>query len=371
VARHLARNTTSSIDTYIRIDGLLAAPDALAYAIFDISTPEREATPVQVVARTTLDLLTTLVGPGHYATAWVVSATEPLGRHVITWYSTLIADGVEVSWSEHVDVVSSAAIIPTGPLYALISDMRDEGVPASMSDRRVLDKIADASRLLTLWTGRTFVPEYKTVHIDGELSDTLWLNEPIIAIQDVRQGYDLDNLASFLVIESPYYVVYNRHLREGLLSPDDRDMPRIAFVGADGPHARFGGASSGYPASSRPSWGRGEVQRVLITGLWGYTDPDGSPTGGTPRSAVYVTKRMAIRELPKQNSSGAFETRMEGEVKMKRTREQTISWGSASTGGGTSNGRGGGLGGNVNYTGDPSIDSIIEQLCRPIVGAVV
>ena len=47
------------------------------------------------------------------------------------------------------------------------------------------------------------------------------------AIEVVRQGYDLDNLDNLLLIESPYYVVYNRHIREGLLSPDDRDMPRI------------------------------------------------------------------------------------------------------------------------------------------------
>lgn len=364
MARILGRTSASSaskplLATWTLREGKLIAPVALAYEIFDLSTPEKENDPLSVVARTDVDLTDDKVSTGHYAATWTVPSNYvALGRHEIRWYATLVTDGPELTWSTYFDVVGSPSGLPVGDVYAGVSDVRDEGVGSSVTDRRIIEKILEASQMLDTWTGRHFAPESKTLTLNGTRSTTLTLNEPVIAVEKVVL-FD-----GFSDIEPPAYVVYNRHL-QGLRNPDDRDTPKLEFRGGWW-ETRYNAGSYRYPnILSKPQWGGREPQSVKLTGVFGYTDPDGSPVGRTPQLATNIVVRMVLRELPKQNTMAAIMKRREAMITSMRTREQTIQWKEPSDLSGAS------YTNTTRFTGDPSIDIMIEQLCIPISGAVV
>lgn len=371
MAKHITRGATSSVvnpilDTFVAVAGLLAEPVSLAFAIYDVSTPTNEATPVVVVASTPIDLQTALVSPGRYAATWPVPNNEALGRHVIQWTAQLVSGGPTVQWSYAFDVVVGVFNVPTD-VYASVSDVRAEGVPATISDARILEQLALASRRLDNWTGRYFVPKYKTMNVDGQQRDSLWLDEAICAIEQVQivawEGY----------INPGEFVVYNRHLTQNLLSPDDRDFPQIAYR-LRGDYAIYSSSyvtwtTPSWLASRRLTWGNIGRQSVQITGVFGYTEFDGSPCGCTPILAKMATVLIAMKSLTPVYKSGIGNGggwSPGGSVVEMRTREQTIRWNAPEFG---SNGSS--FNNMARYTGDPAIDSLIEQLCRPIVGAVV
>jgi hypothetical protein len=75
-------------------------------------------------------------------------------------------------------------------------------------------------------------------------------------------------------IDPACYVVYNRHLSQGLTGEDDRDAPGIELVG-DQPRYRYlyGANYSGrYSGSYFDTLSSGN-QNILIEGVFGYTDP--------------------------------------------------------------------------------------------------
>lgn len=373
MAKHITRGATSSVvnpilDTFIAVDGLLVEPVSLSFAIYDISTPTNEATPVEVVTGTPIDLQAALVSPGRYAATWSVPNNEALGRHVIQWTAQLVSGGPTVQWAYAFDVVVGVFNVPAD-VYASVSDVRAEGVPASISDARILEQLALASRRLDNWTGRSFVPKYKTVGVDGQQRDALWLDEAICAIEQVQiaawEGY----------INPGEFVVYNRHLTQNLLSPDDRDFPQIAYR-LRGDYALYSSSyitwtTPSWLASRRLSWGNIGRQSVRIMGVFGYTEYDGSPCGRTPILARDVTVRIALKTLKPAYQTGGVGVgggvwNPGGAITEMRTREQVIRWS-----GPTYGANGSAFNNMARYTGDPIVDSMIEQLCRPIVGAVV
>lgn len=335
----------------------LVTPVSLEYEILDLSTPEKENDPVSVVARTALNLTTGKVATGVYAPTWTIPSAEPTGLHMIVWYAVLVAGGPEVSWSEPFDVIASMVGLPQRPMCATISAVRAEGAGGSISDRRIYEKLLSVHERLESWTGRSFVAARKVLHLDGTRDRYFVFHEPIIALEKVLLT---DGVTS---IEPSAFTVYNRHLT-GLLVPDDRENPRLEFR-ANWWETRYSGNTYRYPdVFTDPSWGGRSSQAIEVTGVFGYTEPDGSPTGRTPSLATEVVVLMTLRELPRQNTQEAIAKRRAGFVEEMKTREQTVKWGDMGSGGGASSLE------SAPFTGDPNIDGKIRQLCPVAPGGM-
>jgi len=337
--------------------GRLCAPDSLAWTIYDVSTDEKDMSPVQV-ATDTVDLEADRVSEGCYAVAWTVPSGT--GRRRITWSATVTGidqEGNEATkthtWSRDFDVLTGASHQPG---YCLVSDMRAEGVAeARVSDAWLVKRIWDASNYIDRVTGRWFGPRACEWKIDGNWKPELRIEAPIIGIETMRVFGDG-------VVGDDLFKVYNRHL-SGLLAPDDRNAPKVEFfVSVAGLQGPIQPLAYPYPISS--AWMQARVwpkgtQNVTVSGVFGYTDPDGSPEGCTPSEIVRVCKLLVMRNLPKM---GRAQDRLEAlnahRVTSERTREQSYTMAAERMGTGA-------------FTSDLEIDSVLEMYMRPLQIAVV
>lgn len=217
--------------------------------------------------------------------------------------------------------------------YITVQDMRDEGVPTSVPDALLERRIALASRMVEAATGRLFGARTMVARVNGTGSATLYLRDPIIDVVSLGYGDTVFDVAD--------YTVYNRHLTEGMTSPDDRSDPRIDLLGGWFPRGK---------------------QNVIVDGVFGYTDPTASnPYGKVPDLIVHVTKLLVIREMDKMGTamgaSNRFDKANRHRLTSERTRDQayTLNPSAASTG----------VGGGF-FTGDPEIDRILALYARPM-----
>jgi hypothetical protein len=170
------------------------------------------------------------------------------------------------------------------------------------------------------------------------------------AEQFTKSAYEISNL-----------IVYNRHLTQGLLNPDDRRRPMLEVVGLEAWWAELGY----FPVNT---W-------VQITGLWGFTELplDAAPAetyegsqiptshGSTPALIVEVAKRLVVREVAQlADVAGREDARWRHRIIAERTRSQSYQMESL-----TNLAR---LGGP---TGDPDIDEILVEFLRPRSSAEV
>lgn len=355
---------TPLLVTHTGAAGVTAAPFSLAFAIHCIA--DESVAPVQVypalpATRATVDLEADALAVGSYAAAWTAPSADGTtqGRYRITWYCTQVSGGAEQRWAEDFELYPLRFGEAT-PTYALIADVRDEGVTvAAASNRRVFEALLMASQMAEVWTGRRFRPERKALRIDGTTQTSLLVGEPICLMESIL--YDGDAIP----VDPTTYRVYNRHLTQGLITPDDRDAPRIEYVRRTG----RGSTVDIYPVYPLVSGFNdlafprvSSAQEVQVTGVFGYTDRDGSPVGATPRALRKAVVLMALRELPKQavQTDKAYDARYGGRVTSVRTREQTITWEARKA-----------TDQIAPFTGDPAIDSILLTYQRPISGVAV
>ena len=337
--------TSPLLDLYYQVAGQLTDVAELSFEIFDVSTDEKLATPVEIVGTTAVDVGTTCPDPGagrvslgRFFAEWTVPGAEPFGRHRIRWTVKLTAESAEEILEEDFEVLSTASRSPISG-YALVADFRDEGVTVTeASDARIQLMIVQASRRIERLTGQWFEPRAMLMELDGTGSRRLGLEVPIIAAATVVvDGEDIDADA---------YKIYNRHL-SGVGHPDDRDDPRLQFVTSS-----LGSGSSfviNNVARFRGSrvWTRGE-QNVVIDGVFGYTDPPG-PQGSTPELIRHATKLLAMKELPTMTDDERLDRQLRRRVTLEKTRDQTIGFAKP-------------VGGSSGYlTGDEEIDQILEQ----------
>ncbi len=352
------------LDLYTLANGVLTDVAALSYQIWDNTT----GTPVQVypdafggkqpvnvaAACPTGDKL----GTGHYVARWDVPDTAPVGTWQVRWYIQLTLSVAEQTYIEDFEVLPEVVGSGTYPSqdYCLVADMREEGVPVSVSDSLIAKRITLASRFIEAATRRFFYPKEKTVKLDGRGGPKLLLQDPIIAIEEVRFEVSPLYPSEFTLVENDIIRVYNRHLSQGLTEPDDRNNPRIELFNP----AWVRPLGGGHTLLTALNFPRGQ-QNVQVKGVFGYTDPDPDATntqGKTPDLIRHACKLLVMKELAKMsNVSARFDARNRFKLTSERTRDQ------AYTLGGNGSAAGGLVG--ASFTGDPEIDHILAYYQRP------
>lgn len=336
----------------------LGSAFALSFQIWDVRD---EDAPTQLFPSTpgqkhTVDLVNDKVADadGHYAAAWTctVDATTK-GRYQIQWFFTAVSGGPEVVVVRNFDVLPAAATTTgAGTAYALVSDMRDEGIGASVSDARILRVLGMQARYIEKITRRVFRPIYKTSVFDGSGGRETLFDEPLIALVGVSLG-----TPPLTDVDRQNFRVFNRHIANGMIQPDDRSDPKIEFAHfSDLLLGRRGQALVSSPLFGVPwrdHYFPEAVQNVTVRGLWGYTDYDGSPTGMTPELIAHVQKLLALREIPTmagcdsdERDDRRFRPRITGET----TRDQSYTKQAEA---------------DTAFTGDRAIDDILELFMSP------
>jgi hypothetical protein len=227
--------------------------------------------------------------------------------------------------------------------------MRAEGVTlAEATDARLQQLIARASRYIERVTGRFFEPRAQALRLNGTGGRVLPLGHPVIAIDEVFIDVGPYSQGA-LAIDPSVYSISNRHLTQGLLLPDDRDHPKLEFFhGSDVLGVRF--EAPGLSLSSF-TWPRG-AQNITVRGVFGYTEPDGSPAGRTPELIRHVTKLLVMRELPLlRDRDGREDAQRRWRISSERTRDQAYTLEALRLQGA--------------FTGDPEIDQLLEAFMRP------
>lgn len=353
LARGQASNCANPVlDLFTQVNGILVDVAVLEFQVFDVSDPGKQLAPVQVYPaalglRAPVDV--SLLCPagdklstGHFVARWTPPVNEAIGTHEIRWFFRLTPTSPEQMFREEFEVLVEVAGF-SGTGYAFVSDLRAEGVAATdASDARLQQLIALASRYIERVTGRFFEPRVQTLTLDGAGGRTLPLGHPIVGVESVI--IDASPFSSGdLPVDPSVYRVYNRHLTQGLFLPDDRDNPKLELLYGEGPAGALGLGSF--------IWPRGQ-QNVTVRGVFGYTEPDGSPTGKTPELIRHATKLLVMRELPLLGSADQREdAQRRYRLTSERTRDQSYTLEALQLHGA--------------FTGDPEIDNVLVAFVRP------
>jgi hypothetical protein len=170
----------------------------------------------------------------------------------------------EISYFNSVTLVESSMSDPirgdfTG--YVTIDEVRAEGLTATVADDgRVALAIEKSSALIDRITGMWFEPRTRSFRLDCKRGDRIPFEIPIIAITALTvEGGVID-----LTIADGEVFIYNRHLTQGLMSPDDRQDPHISKQGGDTQDDL-----GFYAYQRRFESGFGQIE---VTGVFGWTE---------------------------------------------------------------------------------------------------
>lgn len=177
-----------------------------------------------------------------------------------------------VSYYNQLTLLESAPSAPVrGDLagYVTLADIRNEGFgEALVTDAQIAQAAWIATTLIDRATSQWFEPRRRQFRLDGRGTPDLFLGIPIIGLLDVQVG-----LPPALVVPRTRdsIAIYNRHLTQGLLTPDDRNNPRVGYAAGDG------------------RWTRG-TQNVYLDGYFGHTEsgPDDAVGETAPGSQYPV-----------------------------------------------------------------------------------
>lgn len=288
------------------------------------------------------------LGLGRYAALIADTSGYSVGTHRITWTYKVTAADPEKKWSQLFEVLDSM-------VFASGAGFRTYVTSASMFSSNAFDgcSVSDlqsagleiAEQIEDL-TGRYFEPRYIEMLLNGTDAAALVIQEPIIGISDVAV-LSGDITSGDLPIDLDGLRVYNRHLQGvsgsiGMVDHDDRDNPRIEFA-TDLP--------PGAGSITQAHFHRGR-QNIKVNGVFGYTEPDGTPVGRSPlrlaRAAGILTLRKILDPFGLDVSVS-----QPGRLREAKTRDQMIKFGGASDGV---------LG---PLTGDRIVDDILMTYLRP------
>ena len=333
------------LDLFTLVNGVRTDMFSVEFIIQEnVSNP---GTPVQVyppVGRQALnvtDLCPTgeKLGTGRYVAKYTPELTELLGEHIVQWSFKLTAGSPEQMFCESFEILPEATGA-TSIGYCTVQDIRDEGVPDPPNDVRLQQLISIASDFVDVYTNRFFAARTLSFRLDGRGNRSMLLEHPIINITSVS----IDD--SVLDLED--VVVYNRHMTQGLLYPDDRDDPRIELLQPITQAGLRQRTMAGFPAGQ---------QNVLIEGVFGYTDPDGSVNGMTPALICEATKLLVMREIPLKYGAGGVDDSIVGyKIIEMKTRFQAVKFSDPNKLG---------VFGPGPFTGDRRIDNILLRYRAP------
>jgi hypothetical protein len=205
-------------------------------------------------------------------------------------------------------------------VYASVADLRDEGVSvAQASDDRLLALLDEASRAIDSFTGWFFEPRTLTLRLDGRGTPSIEPPVPPIELPALSVG------GSAVSVVPEDLVIVGAPVQPGF------DAPRITRT-----------RKRVFPK------GPGNVE---ATGIWGYTENDGTPHGRTPLEIRRACMLLVLRWLSPL-AEGDTEARSRWRIIEERTRDQSYKLDRVSGGGST-------------FTGDPDIDGIVARYRRP------
>lgn len=316
-------------------DGILRDPSELSFAIYTVASGARtKIFPVAPATTQEVDLATNKIGTGHFYASFTMPSEATAGAGELHWWYTV--NEVEREIVVPIEITASQFIFRPG--YCLLSDVRSEGISSTVaSDARVLSTIDLASRYIERVTDRWFEPRRCQFELDGDDTRVLRLPTPLIAIENIVVSLygDWGDGETF---DPSAYRVYARHITTGQPTEDDRDNPKIELV--DTLELRRLGFGV-------ERWPRGR-RNILVEGVFGYTDFDGSPTGETPPLLRQLCTMLAVHNV------GKMVTRQQvaGPITSERTRDQSVTYGTSSAATGA-------------FTADPEIDLMLESFRRP------
>ena len=282
------------------------------------------------------------------------------------WYKFAYFNTGDLSESALSDPIAGT---DEGGLYCSVQDLRDEGITTTMlSDSRALAKIAKWSRAIERWTGRWFEPRVQSYTLDGDGGSAQRCPVPIIRLDTVAlvsgRGASFDQEA----ISVDEVRVYNRHLTQGLIRPDDRSNPRVEAPRVDGAFGPEYRREPGVFYSDIWKFPRGR-QNVKLSGVFGYTelipgDPVGETSeasqvplsfGSTPPLIRELCLLLVARDYPQlADTSLREDLRARWRIEQEKTRDQMIKLGSLKDAGQVGA-----------WTGDPELDGIIAMYVAP------
>jgi hypothetical protein len=251
--------------------------------------------------------------------------------------------------------VETVTAAPAG--YCSVADIRAQGYTAALyPDDVVRAAIVQATQLIDRITRQWFEPRFRWMMLDGKSIDTLWPKVPIICVQLIEvdeQVLDVEELE-----------IYNRHLTHGIVNPDDRADPRIAWGDARIPidvQRLYGGGR--FPKARKS---------IRVGGIFGYTDLSfdghtgetvvGSQVpldyGETPAAIKRACTKLAILKMVPFDEAAALVAG--GKVTGEKTRDQSYTLASPST-----------ADASYGLTGDIEVDKTLQMYAAPFDCKVV
>ncbi len=308
--------------------GRLVEPFQLQYIVFDTSTEAKLSTPLQVFpssGRATAEE----VSLGYYRAPYTPGGSEAKGRRAVRWYCTMEDGDTERTWTTPWEVLTGPLLETPWPRYALVSDLRAEGITTQrLTDVRAFELLDRASKIIADATGRVFAPVPKALTVSSKGRRSLLLGEEIIALDRVLVSEGETNAA----LDVEEVLVFARHLSQRMFHPDDRNNPRLETRGGRFPDGR---------------------QNIHVFGVFGYTDPDGSPMGRTPEAIKRAAIMLVSREVPLLGTSSHEDASLQQRVIREKTRDQEV-WFSPLEGGSSSG-----------TTGVRDVDLLLASYVRP------
>lgn len=229
-------------------------------------------------------------------------------------------------------------------MYATLDQVRAEGVTvAQATDARLSALLEEASVTIDQVTGWFFEPRALTLRLEGRGVPTIEPRYPPIRLDHLSIGsFDLSLAPRDLeIVGAP--------IEPGF------DAPRITLR-----HGRvFPRRNGSLPLPSMYS-----MEPLLLvddaitaTGIWGYTEPDGTPLGRTPVEIRRACVMLVLRGVPLLGDDAAWDARNRWRLVSERTREQSYTLAPNDAFG--------------NLTGDPEVDRVLRRFRRPSgLGAV-
>lgn len=302
---------------------------------------------------------------------FTVAAGEPTGLYTLE--VTFVVDPVDGAPLPSKTVSYTFRVVDEAhpfveDAYAQITDMIAAGFPVGSpapTGGFTFTQAAAALQRATLTveriTRRRFVPFYALHEHNGKGGPVLQVDHAIVGLTDVAFTFTTFTPADLPVQEGDVRV-FNRHIRQNLQRPDDRQDPRIEFLRT--PNQRYPreqvlgdvdllSSSMGFVDSQ---------QNVKMLGVWGYTDFDGSPFGKTPDLIREATLRLAARYIAplwSQVGGAGSNVGFAGPVLSERTLDQSVTFAnlaSSDLGAGAYAGA---------FTGDPEVDQILAVYMAP------